>query len=70
MSFIEVSELEWASRLKGAMDYEQKFLENFRFSSKQALGRGTFSKVHAVRSTRDGKRTYSAVKTHGVEGCH
>ena len=62
MSFIEVSELEWASRLKGAMDYKQEFLENCRFSSKQVLGRGTFGKVHAVRSTRDGKRTSSAVK--------
>ena len=44
MSFIEVSELEWASRLKGSMDYEQKFLENFRFTSKQ-LGRGTFGMI-------------------------
>ena len=29
MSFVEVSELEWASRLMGAMDFKQEFLENF-----------------------------------------
>ena len=61
MSFVEVSdELEWASQLMGAMDYEQGFLKNF--TKRASLGRGTFGKVFWARSTRDGKRWTSAVK--------
>ena len=61
MSFVEVSdELEWASQLMGAMDYEQGFLNNF--TTRANLGRGTFGKVFWARSTRDGKRWTSAVK--------
>ena len=55
MSFVEVSdELEWASQLMGAMDYEQGFLKNF--TTRASLGRGTFGRVFWARSTRDGKR--------------
>ena len=60
MSFVEVSELEWASRLMGAMDFKQEFLENF--TTRTTLGHGTFGKVVWARSTRDGKRWTSAVK--------
>ena len=62
MSFVEVSEQEWVSRLIGAMDFKQEFLEKFKFSTKTTLGRGSFSKVFSARSTRDGKRTTFAVK--------
>ena len=60
MSFVEVSELEWASRLMGAMDFKQEFLENF--TTRTTLGRGSFGKVFWARSTRDGKRWTSAMK--------
>ncbi len=61
MSFIEVSELEWASQLMGAMDFKQEFLKNFT-TRRTTLGRGSFAKVFSARSTRDGKRRTSAVK--------
>ena len=63
MSFMEVSELVWASELKSTMDYQQEFLNNFKIHMKQQpLGHGTFGKVFAAHRTRDGKESTYAVK--------
>ena len=60
MSFVEVSELKWASQLMGARDFKQEFLRNFQ--TRSSLGRGSYGKVFWARSTRDGKRWTSAAK--------
>ncbi len=61
MSFIAVSELEWASQLMGAMEFKQEFLKQIT-TRRTTLRRGSFAKVFSARSTRDGKRRTSAVK--------